>query len=164
MGLVGIHHVTLLVDDTDRAAWFYGEVLGLEEKGRPAFDFPGLFYWAGGGRQEVHLIVAAKQLKREQLIIRRANGEELSLRHVHRHAAFLCADVDEYEKRLTDYGIEVLFSKTISKQFNDELSHNMKDSWTMMYGAIPLFVKDPFDNLLELVPLKNISPANDVNS
>ena len=161
MELAGIHHVTLLVDDKDRAAWFYGEVLGFEEKGRPAFDFPGLFYWAGGGRQEIHLIVAAKPLVREELVIRRANGEELSLRHVHRHAAFLCPDVDAYEKRLADHGIEVLYSEQVSTQFDDQLSQNMKDSWAVMYGAIPLFVKDPFDNLLELVPMQSVMPADD---
>ena len=44
MRIDGIHHVTLLVQDRDRAAWFYDQVLGLEEIGRPNFDFPGLFY------------------------------------------------------------------------------------------------------------------------
>lgn len=159
MQISGIHHVTLLVDDKDRAAWFYGEVMGFEEKGRPSFDFPGLFYRAGGAGQEIHLIVAGRPLQREELIMRRRSGEEVSLRHVHRHAAFLCPDVDEYEKRLADHRIEVLYSETISKQFDDELSQNMKESWDAMYGATPLFVKDPFDNLLELVPMTGVLSA-----
>jgi len=154
MNLAGIHHVTLLVDDADKAAWFYGTVLGFEEKGRPSFDFPGRFYWAGGGGQELHLIVTAKPLSRQALTIRRGNGEEISLRHVHRHAAFLCPDVDAYEQRLTEHGIEVLFNEKISQQVDDELSQNMKNSWTLMYNAIPLFFEDPFDNLLELVPMQ----------
>lgn len=156
MKLAGIHHVTLLVDDRDKAAWFYGEVLGLEEKGRPSFDFPGLFYWAGSGKQEIHLIVTAKPLQREELFIERENGENVSLRHVHRHAALLCPDVEAYEKRLTDQGIKVLFSEKLSKTFDDELNRNLVDSWAVMYNAIPLFVRDPFDNLLELVPSKSL--------
>ena len=41
MGISGIHHATLIVDDEDRAAWFYGQVLGLSPKPRPGFKFPG---------------------------------------------------------------------------------------------------------------------------
>ena len=96
-------------------------------------------------------------------MIRRRNGEELSLRHVHRHAAFLCPNVDEFEKRLNDHGIEVLYSQTISEQFEDDLSQNMKQSWGEMYGAIPVFVKDPFDNLLELVPMTGGSASENTD-
>ena len=68
MQVTGIHHVTLIVDDTERAAWFYGEVLGLEEKGRPSFAFPGLFYYADSEhRQEVHLIVASRKLSHDDV-------------------------------------------------------------------------------------------------
>lgn len=155
MNLSGIHHVTLLVDDRAKAGWFYGEVLGLKEKGRPSFDFPGIFYWAGGGKQEVHLIVTANPLDREPLVFRRSSGEEVSLRHVHRHAAFLCPNVDECEERFRRHGIEVLFSESRSAEFEDDLTQNMKSAWDTMYGATPLFVKDPFDNLLELVPMQN---------
>ena len=159
MNLSGIHHVALLVDDRDKAAWFYGDVLGLEEKGRPSFDFPGLFYWAGGGKQEVHLIVTAKPLEREPLVFQRGSGEEVSLRHVHRHAAFLCPNVKECEERLASHGLEVLFSEKISTAFEDDLSQNMKSAWNAMYGATPLFVKDPFDNLLELVPMQKLAAS-----
>ena len=50
MSCNGIHHVTLIVDDADKAAWFYGDVLELEEKGRPDFSFPGLFLIAAAKR------------------------------------------------------------------------------------------------------------------
>ena len=38
-----LHHVALSVTDMDRAAWFYGTVLGLQEIPRPPFDFGGAY-------------------------------------------------------------------------------------------------------------------------
>jgi glyoxylase I family protein len=150
MNIDGIHHVTLLVQDLDRAAWFYGQVLGLEEKGRPSFDFPGLFYWAGQG-QEIHLIVAARPLPDGDLFFQTGNGAEVTLRHVHRHAALRVSDVPACEKRLEEHGIEILFSKSRGNH-DDELTQNMMAGWRAMYGGIPLFCEDPFGNLLEFVP------------
>lgn len=51
----GLHHVAVPVTDLERAKRFYGEVLGLEEIQRPAFDFPGAWYALGEG--QLHLIV-----------------------------------------------------------------------------------------------------------
>jgi catechol 2,3-dioxygenase-like lactoylglutathione lyase family enzyme len=51
----GLHHVSISVTDLERAKRFYGEVLGLSELARPAFDFPGAWY-ALGDRQ-LHLLV-----------------------------------------------------------------------------------------------------------
>ena len=50
-----LHHVSLSVTDLDRAKHFYGEVLGLPETARPAFDFPGAWYSLGD--RQLHLIV-----------------------------------------------------------------------------------------------------------
>jgi catechol 2,3-dioxygenase-like lactoylglutathione lyase family enzyme len=50
-----LHHVSISVSDLARARHFYGDVLGLREIARPAFDFPGVWY-ALGDRQ-LHLIV-----------------------------------------------------------------------------------------------------------
>lgn len=50
-----LHHVSLTVTDLARAKRFYGDILGLPELQRPAFDFPGAWY-ALGDRQ-LHLIV-----------------------------------------------------------------------------------------------------------
>ncbi|ELK46611.1 VOC family protein [Halobacillus sp. ACCC02827] len=51
----GIHHVSILITDLDRAKHFYGEVLGFQEsKERPDFGFPGAWYQLG--ETQIHLI------------------------------------------------------------------------------------------------------------
>jgi catechol 2,3-dioxygenase-like lactoylglutathione lyase family enzyme len=151
MNINGIHHVTLIVNDTEQARWFYGEVLGLEEKHRPGFDFPGLFYRVGEG-QEIHLIVTSRPLSHEDLFIRVGSGTERTLRHIHRHAALRVSDLPAYEQRLEEYGVEILFSESRSDR-DDKLTGNMMAGWRVGYGGLPLFCEDPFENLLELVPL-----------
>ena len=151
MKINGIHHVTLIVNDAEQAKWFYGEVLGLEEKQRPGFDFPGLFYWVGEG-QEIHLIVTSRPLSHEDLFIRCGGGTERTLRHIHRHAALRVSDLPAYEQRLEDHGVKILFSESRSDR-DDKLTGNMMAGWRAGYGGIPLFCEDPFGNLLELVPL-----------
>ena len=152
MTVCGIHHVTLIVDDAEKAAWFYGQILGLEEKPRPAFDFPGLFFRAGQG-QEIHLIVAARPLgKDDDVYIRTGNGSEFSLRHIHRHAALRVTDLAAHEQKLKENGTEVLFSAALASD-NDDLAQNMLASWRTVYAGTPIFCRDPFGNLLELVPV-----------
>lgn len=57
MGLVGIHHVSINVDDVDAALAFYVNVLGLSvRRDRPEFSFGGA--WLDAGGQQVHLIEA----------------------------------------------------------------------------------------------------------
>jgi len=57
MGLVGIHHVSINVDDVDAALAFYVNVLGLSvRRDRPEFSFAGA--WLDAGSQQVHLIEA----------------------------------------------------------------------------------------------------------
>lgn len=55
MSIEGIHHVSLAVTNLERSRAFYGEVLGLEEIERPAFDFAGAWYRVGA--QQLHLIL-----------------------------------------------------------------------------------------------------------
>lgn len=54
MKIEAIHHVSLLVADTDRALGFYRDLLGLEVIERPPLDFPGA--WFAIGEQQLHLL------------------------------------------------------------------------------------------------------------
>jgi catechol 2,3-dioxygenase-like lactoylglutathione lyase family enzyme len=52
---IGVHHVSINVDDVDAALAFYVDVLGLSVRpDRPDFGFPGA--WLDAGGQQVHLI------------------------------------------------------------------------------------------------------------
>ena len=52
---VGVHHVSLNVDDVDAAIRFYVDVLGCSVRGdRPDFRFAGA--WLDVGGQQIHLI------------------------------------------------------------------------------------------------------------
>jgi len=49
-----IHHVTVIVDDLDKACDFYEQVLGLEPINMVPLDFPAQFYKIGE-RQQLHV-------------------------------------------------------------------------------------------------------------
>jgi glyoxylase I family protein len=54
---LGVHHVSINVDDVDAALAFYTDVLGLEPRDdRPDFGFGGA--WLNAGGQQLHLIQA----------------------------------------------------------------------------------------------------------
>ena len=42
--VASLHHISVVVTDLARAKAFYGEVLGLRELSRPAFEFGGAWY------------------------------------------------------------------------------------------------------------------------
>ena len=156
MSLSGIHHVTLIVDDQERAAWFYGQVLELQPKHRPNFKFPGLFYHCGN--QEVHLIVASRPLTKEDLFIQFDGIPDFTRRRTHRHAALVVPDLEVLESRLKDHDIEILFSeKSQEAQIPGTLENTSVQGWKQMYGGVPIFCEDPFGNLLEFVPGKNLT-------
>jgi glyoxylase I family protein len=54
MELRKLLHAGLLITDLERSKQFYSGVLGLREKPRPDFDFPGA--WYDLGECELHLI------------------------------------------------------------------------------------------------------------
>jgi catechol 2,3-dioxygenase-like lactoylglutathione lyase family enzyme len=56
--IVALHHISLAVTNLKQSKAFYGDVLGLKEIDRPAFEFAGAWY-AIGDRQ-LHLIVHDK--------------------------------------------------------------------------------------------------------
>jgi glyoxylase I family protein len=149
MAIAALHHVTLLVDDVDKAAAFYGGVLQMAAKPRPAFDFPGLFYHCGD--QEIHLIVTPQVPPSGELTLRFGDGSTTTRRYVHRHAAFLVPDLPALKQRLQANGVEVLFDPDQVAP-DDTLAQNLIAGWMRMYNSVPVFFQDPFGNLLELVP------------
>lgn len=54
IGVKAIDHVTMIVEDLERSANFYVNLLGMRRVERPAFKFPGL--WFQAGETQVHLI------------------------------------------------------------------------------------------------------------
>lgn len=52
---IGVHHVSINVDDVAAALVFYTDLLGFEQRAdRPDFGFPGA--WLDAGAQQLHLI------------------------------------------------------------------------------------------------------------
>ena len=60
MQIAGLDHVNIRCRPSDLPAMrrFWGEVVGLEEGRRPDFQFPGIWFWAGG-RAVVHIAARA---------------------------------------------------------------------------------------------------------
>jgi catechol 2,3-dioxygenase-like lactoylglutathione lyase family enzyme len=54
MELLAVHHVSLNVDDVERAGAFYTDVLGLSPIDRPELGVPGR--WLSCGTTEIHLV------------------------------------------------------------------------------------------------------------
>ena len=61
MTVSGLDHVNIRCRPQDLPAMrrFWGEVVGLAEGDRPAFDFPGIWFWAGA-RAVVHVAARLK--------------------------------------------------------------------------------------------------------
>ena len=52
--IVGIHHVSLIVSNTERSLTFYRDLLGVMVDERPDLSFPGA--WLRVGAQQIHLL------------------------------------------------------------------------------------------------------------
>jgi len=94
MELLGVHHVSLNVDDLVTTERFYVDVLGFERIPRPDLGFPGS--WLRAGEQEVHL-----------LEIGRVPDD------VGQHVAFRVSDLDGAVAHLRDLAIEVSDPKSL---------------------------------------------------
>jgi len=101
MPISAIHHISLLVADTQHSLAFYRDLLGLEEIDRPALGFPGA--WLAIGAQQLHLL----ELPNPDV------GNERP-EHVgrDRHLALAVVGLDELAQRLNDAGIPVSKSKS----------------------------------------------------
>lgn len=103
MGKIGsIHHVSLIVADTERALAFYRDLLGLAvEPDRPDLGYPGAWLRVGGG--QIHLLELP-------------NPDPLEGRPAHggrdRHLALAVDDIDWLIKRLE--AAEIPFTRSRS--------------------------------------------------
>ncbi len=95
MLIVGIHHVSLNVTDTERSLGLYRDTLGLAVLPRPDFSFKGAWLDAGNGHQ-VHLIEA-----------------EHVAPNLGQHVSFGVTDLEAVLVSLRDAGVEVSASKSV---------------------------------------------------
>lgn len=101
MQIRAIHHVSLLVADTEQALTFYRDLLGLKVIERPPLGFPGA--WLAIGEQQIHLL----ELPNPDTDSERPD-------HVGRdhHLAMVVEGLDELSKKLIDAGIPITKSKS----------------------------------------------------
>ncbi|WP_062105511.1 VOC family protein [Bacillus niameyensis] len=92
MEIIGLHHISLTVENLKECKHFYGNVLGLDELERPNFDFPGAWYQVG--EQQLHLIQYSKSQTlrthntidtKEAHIAIRVRDYEATLNHLRAH-------------------------------------------------------------------------------
>ena len=100
--VIGLHHVSLVVEDSRRSLAFYQGVLGLAiDATRPQLGFPGV--WLRLGDQQIHLL----QLP---------NPDPQTGRPPHggrdRHTAVAVNDLDGFIARLDGAGIPYTLSKS----------------------------------------------------
>ncbi len=97
-----LHHVSILVSDTQKSLAFYCGVLGLKETSRPNFPFPGAWLEVGD-KQQIHLI----QLPSPDPVEGRPEhgGRD-------RHFALIVPDLEEIRQRLEQAGIAYSVSKS----------------------------------------------------
>lgn len=102
MSEIRIHHVSLVVADTQRALAFYHGLLGLPvDHGRPELGFPGA--WLNVAGQQIHLLEVP-------------NVDPVEGRPEHggrdRHLAFHVPDLDAFAQRLQQAGLSFTRSKS----------------------------------------------------
>lgn len=96
-----LHHVSLIVSDTEKALSFYREILGLKTCQRPDLPFPGA--WLELNDQQIHLLELP-------------NPDPVSGRPEHggrdRHTAFTVSDITVIQQRLEKRGMTYSMSKS----------------------------------------------------
>ena len=101
MKIQALHHVSLLVADTERALGFYCGLLGLEVIDRPELNFPGA--WLAIGDRQLHLLELPDP-----------DAEAVRPEHVgrDRHLALAVSGLDELEQCLVQSGIPFTRSRS----------------------------------------------------
>ena len=97
----GMHHVSMLVKNTEVSLGFYIDVLGMRPIARPDLGFPGA--WLGVGEQQI-------------LLLELPNPDPAENRPAHggrdRHLALTVTDLDKLIGRLEQAGISYSLSKS----------------------------------------------------
>jgi glyoxylase I family protein len=121
MSIVALHHVSLIVSDTNRSLRFYCDLLGLTvDTSRLDFAYPGA--WINiNATQQIHLLEVPNP---ELGLTRPAHGGR------DRHLALWCDDFDALAQRLESANIPITRSKS---------------------GRPALFCRDPDDNAVEII-------------
>lgn len=120
-----LDHVTLVVKELERSREFYAGLLGMTEKPRPDFGFPGL--WFEAGTTQIHLNVESEEsgtagLKYDAGSITRAL-----------HIAFLVEDANASAEILRARGVEIIAGP---RERPD--------------GAVQLYILDPDGHQVEI--------------
>jgi catechol 2,3-dioxygenase-like lactoylglutathione lyase family enzyme len=125
IGFKELNHVSITVTDVAKAREFYGNVVGLEEIPRPAFDFPGIWYSLNNGLS-LHIIM------NDQLVRPAVEREKIQARYA--HFALWTEDADATARRITD-----------------ELGLVCRDVVSGPTGLRQIFIKDPDGNMVEFI-------------
>ena len=108
---LGVHHVSINVDDVPAALAFYTEVLGLDQRDdRPDFGFGGA--WLNAGSSQVHLIEGE---------VPEHKGQHFAL-----HVADLSAVVDELRGRGLQVSDPVRVGTSLQSFLNDPCGNTVE--------------------------------------
>lgn len=122
MNKLHIHHVSMLVKDTEKSLQFYTGILEIPTVPRPNLGFPGVWLGLeGDGEQQIHLLELP-------------NPDPVTGRPPHggrdRHLAMTVQDISSLRKKLEQAGIHYTLSQS---------------------GRAALFCRDPDGNGLEFI-------------
>jgi glyoxylase I family protein len=100
--IAGMHHVSVIVADTERSLSFYRDLLGLPvDASRPDLGYPGA--WLQLGAQQIHLLQVP-------------NPDPMDTRPTHggrdRHLALSVPDLDRIIERLNSAGVGYTLSRS----------------------------------------------------
>jgi len=101
VGVLSIHHVSLVVGDTQQSVAFYQDILGLEVRDdRPDLDFAGA--WLNIGQQQLHLL----EVDNPDPVDRPVHGGR------DRHLALSVKSLPDFEQKLAAAGIAFTRSRS----------------------------------------------------